>query len=261
MRLLPVFFHGFFMLTCPSSCLLTGAVATLLTANSSGYCSTRLLSHPLGRRRLAALATFLEFGSLPLVALQPTSRHLQPAGALMAGGCCGRCGCEGWNERVCACCVDVDAACEAEHNQVPKAALTCSDCPSLRALPPQITTHTGVAPEAPMCQAAVGFSHLFFGLLLPTFLGVHYWQPPEEEREAQGRAGAAAAAGAAQLPSLRKWAACCGWLQRCVQRAAAAVDRQLYRLVGRKAQPALRALVCWYVLTQSWLLCRLGAGL
>lgn len=91
-RLLPVFFHGFFMLTCPSSCLLTGAVATLLTANSSSYCSTRLLSHPLGRSRLAALATSLEFGSLPLLALQPTSRHLQPAGALMAGGCCGRCG-------------------------------------------------------------------------------------------------------------------------------------------------------------------------
>lgn len=111
-----------------------------------------------------------------------------------------------------------------------------------------------------MCQAAVSFSHLFLGLLLPTFLGVHYWQLPEEEREAQGRAGAAAA-GAGQPPSPRKWAVCCGCLQGCVQRAAAAVDRRLYRLVGPKTQPALRALVCWYVLAQSWLLCRLGAGL
>lgn len=87
MRLLPIFFHGYFMLTCPTACLLTGTVATLLTANSRGYCGTRLLSHPLGRGRLAALATFLEFGSLPLVALQPTGHHLQPAGAVMAGAC------------------------------------------------------------------------------------------------------------------------------------------------------------------------------
>lgn len=74
------------MLTSPTSCLLAGIVGTLMTANSPDYCRTRLLSHPLGRRRLALLATLLEFGSLPLVALQPTSRHMQPADALMAGG-------------------------------------------------------------------------------------------------------------------------------------------------------------------------------
>ncbi|PRW45363.1 hypothetical protein C2E21_6080 [Chlorella sorokiniana] len=211
-RLLPIFFHGFFMLTGPSSCLLTGVVATLLTANSRGYCSTPLLSHPLGRRRLAAVATFLEFGSLPLVALQPTGRHLQPGGALMAG----------------------------------------------------------VAPAEPMCRAAVSFAHHFFGLLLPTFLGVHYWQPPEEGSDAAdgsvstaGTAAGAAAgtAGAAQPPSPHKWARCAGWLQRRLRRAAAACDRQLYSLIGPKAQPAVRAVVCWYVLAQCWLLCRLAAGL
>lgn len=147
----------------------------------------------------------------------------------------------------------------------------------------------GVAPGRPMCLATVTFAHFFFGLLLPTFLGVVYWHPPEDAGQAAasrpgaaagaaagaagaaaGASGAAAAAdtaagtagsAAGQPPSPRKWARCCGWLARGVRRASAALDCQLYSLLGPKAQPAVRAVACWYVLAQCWLLCRLSAGL
>ena len=106
-----------------------------------------------------------------------------------------------------------------------------------------------------MCRATVSFVHLLFGLHLPALAAILHWRPAGEP-PAAGAPGAEAAAEPA--PSPRKWA---GRLHERVRRAEAAADAWLHRLLGPGAAPAVRAAVCWYVLAQSWLLCRLAVRL
>lgn len=87
-RLLPVLCLGIFTPQMPASALATHAAITLLTWNSTGYCSTPLLSDPLSQHRQAQVAAMLQHASLPLAALQPLAAPLlQPATGAWCGAC------------------------------------------------------------------------------------------------------------------------------------------------------------------------------
>lgn len=110
------------------------------------------------------------------------------------------------------------------------------------ALPP--CRDAGAAAPQAVCRATLSFYHLFLGVLLPTFLSVWYWPPPAASRSAarQGSDGSAA---------LRQGS--------LAERAAAAVHAKLRFITGMEAAPAVRAILCWYILANCWLLCKVTA--
>lgn len=68
-----------FMPLPPTAAVVVHAASTLLTCNTSGYCRTVLLSHPLSHARQVSVFAALDVAALPLAAVQPIAGPLLAA--------------------------------------------------------------------------------------------------------------------------------------------------------------------------------------
>lgn len=81
-------------------------------------------------------------------------------------------------------------------------------------------------------------------MLLPVLASVWRWPPPAPSSPAPAAAGSSACR-----------------LHGALQRATAAVHSMLRLVAAADAKPLVRALAWWWLLTNCWLLCKLGVRL
>lgn len=215
----------------------------------------QLLASPLTRQRILALATGLEYATLPFMAVAPSGVHWSMGAAqIMEGQCLGRevlpTGVVWWwayrpdglfFRRG-------DHGVMPLHASIPAAWFPCGCIRHGYGLAHALLA--GTVDARPLCRATLYFLNAYIGVVLPTLAACCYRWPPSEPMPTGSQEAPAAS-----------WRLRLAWLVRHCSALASRVDRWLVAVAGAHHSGIWRLFVLWHTAVVCWWVSRMAAGI
>lgn len=239
-RQLARFTGGVCLLMPPATTLVTQLLLLLLTRNDH-YCEVPLLQAPLTQQRVAALASALEYLTLPIRLLQPAASSPLRRGERPAGGR-GRLG----------------APVRALPALHPPSSLALAPCMLIPRPAARCRSCAGTAPPVPVCRATLSFVQIALTVMAPVLVSVYSWRPPPQQSEQQRQQEAQASSSISSQGGIGRL---CSQLSAHIAAGFDMANRALQLALYSPAGVDSRAVVCWWLLAVSWWLAKRSEGL